>query len=123
MTVLPDWPPDPAPVDDPGAPQRDPVAPPGRAVRRRLRSLRPFFAGLAVMLVAVLVVGALRPTAPALTQRDVQQAIASALASQTPGPPTSELVYRAIRPSIVLIETTGTDAQGKASAGRGRGWW
>ncbi len=130
MTVLPDWPPDAAPVDDPGAfplrdpgapPLRDPGAPPVRAMRRRLRSLRPFFAGLAVMLVAVLVVGALRPTAPALTQRDVQQAIASALASQTPGPPTSELVYRAIQPSIVLIETEGTDAQGKASAGEGTG--
>jgi S1-C subfamily serine protease len=106
MTVLPDLPPDIAPpMDD--APLSDP-----RARTRRpawAGRLVPFIAGLLVMLVVVLVAGAVRQPAPALTNRDVQAAIASALASQ------------AIRPSIVLIETTGPDAAGKPTSGEGTG--
>jgi S1-C subfamily serine protease len=116
MTVLPDWPNDGETVPGPVA---SPDAPEPRPARRRM--LAPFVLGLGFMLAAVLLVGALRPAAPPLSQRDVQQAIASALASQTPGPPTSELVYRAIAPSIVLIETTGTGPDGKPSSGEGTG--
>ncbi|MDQ3870626.1 MAG: trypsin-like peptidase domain-containing protein, partial [Chloroflexota bacterium] len=40
-----------------------------------------------------------------VTKRDVAEAIASALASQTPGPPASQRVYDVVRPSLVLIQT------------------
>jgi S1-C subfamily serine protease len=118
MTVLPDPPPDIAPpMDD--APVSDPRA---RTHRPAWTGrLVPFGAGLLVMLVVVLVAGAVRQPAPALTNRDVQVAIASALASQTPGPPASQLVYQAIRPSIVLIETTSPGAAGKPASGEGTG--
>ena len=44
-----------------------------------------------------------------------------ALASQTPGPAFSQLVYAVVQPSLVLIESDTTDAQGKAHHGLGTG--
>jgi S1-C subfamily serine protease len=58
------------------------------------------------MLLVVLLVGALTPKPAPLDQTDVQTAIAEALASVTPAPAFSEGVYQAVRPSLVLIETT-----------------
>ena len=59
------------------------------------------------MLLAVLLYGVLSPGAPPLSRTDVQTTIADALASMTPAPAFSERVYQAVRPSLVLIETTG----------------
>ena len=78
----------------------------------------------AVALAAVLVYGLLVPGAPPLTQRDVNQTVASALASVTPAPAFSELVYRAVEPSVVLIQTkasggTGTPASCARTPGGG----
>ncbi len=113
MTVLPDPPPEPAP------PPADPV--PAAAPRRRVPPrLGPFVAGLAVMLLVVLLVNALRPQPAPVTKGDVQQAIASALASQTP-PPTAQLVYAGIRPSIVLIDTKRHAADGTEASAEGTG--
>jgi len=55
--------------------------------------------------IAIVLYGILNPPAAPLTTKDVNEAIASVLASQTPAPPRSELVYGAIQPSVVLIET------------------
>ena len=123
MTYLPDLPPEPVPPA-PGGDASGGAASGGTIVEPRRRGagrLLPFLAGLAVMLAAILVFNALRPAAPQLTRTDVAQAIASALASQTPPPPASELVYQAVAPSIVLIETAGTAADGNPSAGEGTG--
>jgi S1-C subfamily serine protease len=73
------------------------------------------------MLLVVLLVNALRPQPAPVTRGDVQQAIASALASQTAPPPKAELIYAAIRPSIVLIDTKQTDAAGGEQSGEGTG--
>jgi S1-C subfamily serine protease len=114
MTVLPDLPPEPAP------PALEPTPPPAR--RRRVPArLGPFLAGLAVMLLVVLLVSALQPRTPPITRGDVQEAIASAFASQTPAPPKAELIYAAVRPSIVQIDVKRTDADGKESTGEGTG--
>ncbi len=81
----------------------------------------PFAAGLAAAFLAVFLYGTLNPGPPALTRLDVNNAITSALASQTPGPAVSELVYQAVRPALVLIETDATDAQGAAANSLGTG--
>ena len=67
--------------------------------------LGPFAAGAAVALGAVLLYGILAPGTPPLTAQDVKDSIASALASVTPPPAFSELVYQIVQPSLVLIQT------------------
>jgi S1-C subfamily serine protease len=85
--------------------------PPQRAggVATRLGRIVPFASGALVVLVAVLLYGALVPGPPPITQRDVKDTVAEALASVTPAPAFSEVVYHAVRPSLVLIETTEPD--------------
>jgi S1-C subfamily serine protease len=69
--------------------------------------LVPAAIGAAVALAVVLVYGLVNPAAPTLTPRQVDEAIASALASVTPPPAFSQAVYEAVQPSLVLIRTTG----------------
>jgi S1-C subfamily serine protease len=85
---------------------------PTRRVGPRLRRIAPFATGAAVMLLAVLLFGALAPRPTPLTRADVEEGIAQALASVTPAPAFSEVVYQIVRPSLVLIETTRTDDPG-----------
>jgi S1-C subfamily serine protease len=120
MTVLPDPPDDPIAAEHRAPRGVAPVPPASR--RRQLRgALVPFLAGLAVMLAAVLAAGAFQPADDHPTRADVARAIGDALGSQTPAPPAAELVYAAIRPSIVLIEATGIDPEGAAASGEGTG--
>src|SRR5215204_3292788 len=81
--------------------------PPTRDVASRLGRLAPYGLGAAVALAAVLLFGLLTPKTPALTQRQVDDTIASALASQTPPPAFSQVVYQRVQPSLVLIQTEG----------------
>ncbi len=79
-----------------------------RRLRRsagRIRTALPFVGGIVAALIAIALYGVLVPGPHQLTTSDVKQSIASALASQTPAPPDSELVYQAIQPSLVLIQT------------------
>jgi S1-C subfamily serine protease len=48
--------------------------------------------------------GAMTPAARPLNGQDVNSAIASALASQTPGPALSQRAYQAVAPALVLVE-------------------
>jgi S1-C subfamily serine protease len=73
----------------------------------RLGPLVPVGIGAAIMLAAVLLFGVLFPATPPLTRQNVDEAIASALASVTPPPAFSEAVYQAVQPSLVLIKTHG----------------
>ncbi|HYU50393.1 MAG TPA: trypsin-like peptidase domain-containing protein [Candidatus Limnocylindria bacterium] len=81
----------------------------------------PFAGGMAAAFIAVALYGALVPGPPALTTRDVQDTVASALASATPAPPVSEQVYEIARPSVVVIETDRTGADAKHTSGLGSG--
>jgi S1-C subfamily serine protease len=72
-------------------------------------------------LASVALYGVLTAGPPPLTERDVNDAVAEALASQTPGPALSELVYEAVRPSVVLIETDKADPGGQEAHGLGTG--
>ena len=90
-------------------------------VRTGLRRAAPFVAGVVATFIAIAAYGTFRPPPAPLTTRDVNLAIASALASQTPAPPRSELVDAVIGPSLVLIETDRNGDDGATASGLGRG--
>src|SRR5688572_12023498 len=81
--------------------------PPGSHTRGRLTRLAPLALGAALTLAAVFLISLLTPNPPTLTQRNVDEAIASALSSQTPPPAFSQVVYQRVQPSLVLIQTEG----------------
>jgi len=96
---------------------------PRRAARVAAGARRgtPFVAGIVATFLALALYAALFPGPRPLTQTDIQQGVDQALASETPPPALSELVYAAVAPSLVTIQTTGVDAQGKADTGLGTG--
>jgi S1-C subfamily serine protease len=109
------------PPPRPTAGRRARAAAAGRGFRRGSRRATPFVAGIAAALLAIVLYGLVNPPARPLTTGDVRQAVASALASQTPGPPHGELVYSAVRPSDVLIETDEAGTNGSGATGLGSG--
>jgi S1-C subfamily serine protease len=89
-----------------------------RPVVAVVRRSGPFVAGVVATFLALVAYGLINPSPRPLTTRDVNEAVASVLASQTPAPPRSELVYGAIQPSLVFIEV---DEPTGAQAPRGLG--
>jgi hypothetical protein len=87
-------------------------------VRTRIRRTGLFAAGVVAALVAVWLYGALAPGPHQLTQGDVADTIAQALASETPAPAFSQLVYEAIAPSLVLVETTSPGGVTRSSGAK-----
>jgi S1-C subfamily serine protease len=83
-----------------------------RRMRGMLRSALPFASGVVAALLALLIYNSLTPAPVLLTERDVSQTVANAMASATPPPPFSALVYQVIQPSLVLIQTTPPDTDG-----------
>jgi S1-C subfamily serine protease len=88
-------------------------------LRSRARSAAPFATGVLAALVALLLYNALLPGPPPITQADVSDTVAQAMASATPAPAYSALVYQVIRPSIVLIQTTGKTNPESSGLGSG----
>ena len=76
---------------------------------KQILSLRqrayPFAAGAFAALVILVLNDLLVQPTPQLNIRDVENSIAAAMASATPRPSASSLVYEIIRPSLVFIET------------------
>jgi S1-C subfamily serine protease len=103
-------------------PARGPDSPPrsGR-LGTRLGRLMPVVSGGLIALVAVFLYGVVAPGPAPLTQRDVDDSVAQALASVTPAPAFSELVYQAVQPSLVLIETKGPAGRGESGDDGGLG--
>jgi S1-C subfamily serine protease len=92
----------------------------GRTSPRRLRRLgrfAPFASGVLVAFVAVLLYGVLAPGPRPLTQDEVDDTVAKALASVTPGPAFSELVFQAVQPSLVFIQTKRPESNGEPGSG------
>ena len=106
---------------------QDPVSSLGQWRRSLLRLLRwirralPFALGVVAALLAVLLYNQLTPKPKELTVQDVQNSVAEAMASATPPPAYSAVVYQVIRPSLVLIQTKGTGSDGKSEDGLGSG--
>ncbi len=90
-------------------------------LRLRVRSAAPFAAGLFVALAALWLYDVLAPDPPPLTTREVNEAVAQALASATPPPALSVRVYQAIQFSFVLIQTQAADAKSEDENGLGSG--
>lgn len=91
-----------------------PVEGPPRRTGRVGRAA-PFAAGALVAFGAVMLFNLVAPAAPRLTQDDVDARIGEALASMTPAPAFSEVVYQALRPSLVLIQTEQPESGGNGS--------
>jgi S1-C subfamily serine protease len=90
-------------------------------VRSTTGRLGPFVSGVCVVLVGLVVYAQLSPGPRPLTSADVDQRVASALASQTPPPAYSQAVFGVIAPSLVLISTHGADASDPKSGALGTG--
>ncbi|HMQ34466.1 MAG TPA: trypsin-like peptidase domain-containing protein [Chloroflexaceae bacterium] len=104
----------------------EPPSPPPGGWRERLRSLRAriaqaraFSLGVLAALAALLLYNAAFPAPRPLTAGQVGEVVAEAMASATPAPARSTLIYEAIRPSLVLVEAAG--AEGGAESGLGSG--
>jgi S1-C subfamily serine protease len=80
-----------------------------------------FGVGILAALLGVLLYSYLFPAPAPLNQRDVDASIVQAMASATPAPAHSVLVYQMIRPSLVFIQTQGqqSEAQEGFSVGSG----
>lgn len=80
------------------------------------------FVGVVVAaLVGVLLYNALFPDPVPLTQNDVDNRVVAVMASATPPPANSALVYQFILPSLVYIQTQNIDAEGEEGVGVGSG--
>ena len=93
-----------------------------RRLRERARKIVPFLSGVLAALLALFLYNFLFPGARPLTQNDVNAAISSALASATPRPAFSTIVYQIIQPSLVWIEAGsegGEGSSGDTSLGTG----
>ncbi len=78
-----------------------------------------FIVGVAAALIAIAGYSTLVPGSTPLDRADVNDAIASALASVTPAPPLSAVAYQQIQPSLVLINAQRASGTGDASLGSG----
>jgi S1-C subfamily serine protease len=90
-------------------------------LRTRVRKVTPFVSGVLAAFVALLLYRVLDPVPPPLTTRDVNDAVAQALATATPPPAFSARAYQAIQPSLVLIQVKEPDANGKEEDALGSG--
>jgi S1-C subfamily serine protease len=89
-------------------------------LRARIRRGLPFLSGVLASLIALFLYNAVSRT-PQLTVEDLNNAVAVALASATPRPPDSVLVYQVIQPSLVLIDTERNGNGGEVDHGLGSG--
>lgn len=92
-----------------------------RRSRAPLQRVALFVAGVAAAFVALLLYQAVAPSPKPLTTNQVNDSIAQALASVTPRPALSEQVYQVIQPSLVLIQSKGTDENGNEDQSLGSG--
>ena len=88
--------------------------------RERMRGMFPFVSGVLAAFLALFLYNFLFP-ANQVTEVEVNNAIAGALASATPRPAYSVQVYQAIQPSLVLIEADFQGANGEAEKSLGSG--
>jgi len=80
----------------------------------------PFVSGVLATLLALFLYNFLFP-GNQISESDVKEVVASAMASATPRPAEAVQVYQIIQPSIVYIEVGLTNEDGKHSAGLGTG--
>jgi S1-C subfamily serine protease len=106
----------------------EPSALPLKLWQKRWRQFRPhvhstalFAVGVFAALAALLFYNYLTPNPPQLTTQDVNDSVVEVLASVTPAPALSAQVYRAIQPSLILIQVEKPDEDGEVEHGVGSG--
>jgi S1-C subfamily serine protease len=92
-----------------------------KRIRQGLRVIFPFGSGILAALLGLILYNTLLPAPKPLSEKDVKQAVISVMASATPAPAMSSLVYRAIQPSLVLIQTREEHENSDADFGLGSG--
>ena len=90
-------------------------------LRKRAKGAIGFASGVAAALVALLLYNAIAPGPKPITQKDVKDTVVHTMASATVPPAYSTGVFRAIQPSLVLIETEDADANADDKHGVGSG--
>ena len=76
-----------------------------QTLRSRMWPVWLFVVGIAAALLGMLLYGFLYPAPTPLTQNEIDDTVAQAMASATPPPAYSTQVYQAILPSLVFIKT------------------
>jgi S1-C subfamily serine protease len=80
--------------------------------RAGIRATLPFISGVLAALVGIAIYSVLVPEPAPLTMDEVNEHVAQAMASATPAPAYSSLVYQVVLPSLVFIETQAAGEQG-----------
>jgi S1-C subfamily serine protease len=93
----------------------------GRRLKTIAKRVAPFVATFLAAILVMLAYNAAFPGPVPLTARDVKTSVAQMLASATPKPSYSSKVYQIIQPSLVLIETSNTNANDPSVYGLGSG--
>ena len=92
-----------------------------KKISLRLRGSLPFISGVSAALLAVFFYNLLFVKPNQLTLEDVNASIAIAMASATPAPSYSSLVYQVIQPSLIWIEVEEKHKDAKSDFGLGSG--
>ena len=116
-----------APAPEPPPPSK-PTRPSRRQVwraratrlRNRARPLVQVGLGIFIAVAALFIYQVLTPSTH-LTSRDVNNIVASAMASATPPPSYASQVYQIIAPSVVQIKSSTLSVDGKTESGSGTG--
>ena len=90
-------------------------------IRERFRGVFPFVSGMLATLVALLLYNFLFPGLQPMTERELNNAIAVAMASATPRPAYSAQVYQVIQPSLVMIQAEKENGSGETDKSLGSG--
>ncbi len=91
-------------------------------LRSGARKSLPFLGGVVAAFAALIIYNLIFPAASPLTAGDVNKIAAEVMASATPAPAYSELVYQQVRPSLVLIQDQGVDTGGQVEDSLGSGF-
>jgi S1-C subfamily serine protease len=92
-----------------------------RRLGARIRRTLPFVWGVLAAFLALWTYHQFFPGPAPLTTADVKNTYAQIMASATAPPSDASLVYQVIQPSVVLIQTKGTNTAGQDDGGLGTG--
>ena len=91
-------------MSEPSVPQNEVSRGRVKTVLARLRRSFPFLSGILAAFLAFVLYNIIFIQPNQLTTRDVSNTVASVMASATPPPAYSSIVYQIIQPSLILVQ-------------------